>query len=124
VEDNEGTPRRIETPEGVLDRLALHDVVLDVAGYGTAQGCELHLDGTAPTPAQQIDAGSDQQPMQPGIEPFRLAKTGQVPPGVQQCVLDRVSRELTIPEDETRRSVQPRDRGASQHREGVMIAPL
>jgi len=62
--------------------------------------------------------------MQPGIEPFRLAKTGQVPPGVQQRVLDRVSRELAVAEDQSGRSVQPRDRGASQYREGVMIAPL
>ena len=53
-----------------------------------------------------------------------IAKSGQVSPGVQQRVLDRVSRELAVPEDQAGRSVQPRDGRASEHGEGFMIAPL
>lgn len=124
MEDDEGPPRGIEAPEGVLDRLALHDVGLDVAGHGTAERRELDFNGTTPTPAQQIDTGSDQQPMQPGLEPRRITKTGQVPPGVQQRVLNRVPREFAIPEDEAGGCIQPRDGRASQDCEGVMIAPL
>ena len=62
--------------------------------------------------------------MQPGVEPLGIAKSGQVPPGVQQRVLDRVSRELAVSEDQSGRSVQPRDGRATEHGEGVMIAPL
>ena len=39
-------------------------------------------------------------------------------------VLDRVSRELVVPEDQSGSRVQPRDERAGQHREGVMIASL
>ena len=59
-----------------------------------------------------------------GVEPLGIAKSGQVSPGVQQCVLDRVSRELAVPEDQSGRSVQPRDGSASEYGEGVMIASL
>ena len=62
--------------------------------------------------------------MQPGVEPLGIAKSGQIPPGVQQRVLDRVSRELAVPKNQSGGSVQPRDGRASEHREGVMIAPL
>ena len=38
--------------------------------------------------------------------------------------LDRVPRELGVPEDQASGRVQARDVGAGQHGEGVMIAPL
>ena len=53
-----------------------------------------------------------------------IAEGGQVAPGPDEAVLDRVSRELGVPEDEPGRRVQPRDERAGKHREGVMIAPL
>jgi hypothetical protein len=60
--------------------------------------------------------------VEPGIEAVRIAQPGQVPPGSDEGVLDRVSRELAVPEDQAGGSVQPRDGRAGQHREGVMIA--
>ena len=48
--------------------------------------------------------------------------SGQVPPGAEQRVLDRVARELRVPEDEASRGVQPRDGRPDEHGEGVMIA--
>ena len=65
----------------------------------------------------------DEQPVQPGVEPLGIAKSGQVPPGVQQRVLDRVSRELAVPED-SRAAASPRDGRASEYGEGGVIAPL
>ena len=124
MQDDDGAPRWIEPPQGVLDHFALHDVGPDIAGDRAADRRQFHLDRTAPSPAQKVDAGSDEQPMQPGVEALGIAKSGQVPPGVQQRVLDRVSRELAVPEDQSGRSVQPRDGRASEHGEGVMIASL
>jgi hypothetical protein len=43
---------------------------------------------------------------------------------LKKSVLDRVSRELVVPEDQSGRPVQPRDERAGKHREGVMIASL
>jgi uncharacterized protein len=62
--------------------------------------------------------------MEPGIEPVRIAETGQVAPGADQRFLDRVARELRVPEDEAGRRVQPREGRVDELREGVMIAPL
>ena len=64
----------------------------------------------------------DGEPMQPGVEPVRVAKPGQVPPSLDQRLLDRVARELRVPEDESGRRVQPRERRVDELGEGVMIA--
>ena len=60
--------------------------------------------------------------MEPGLEPIRIPECRQVPPGAEESLLDRVSREFVVPEDESGRRVQPRDGSAGKHGEGVMIA--
>ena len=72
---------------------------------------------------RRIDAGVNGQPVEPGIEPVGVAQPGQVPPGSHHGLLDRVARELRVPEDETGGRVQPRDGRVDEHAEGVMIAP-
>ena len=64
----------------------------------------------------------DGQAMKPGIEPIRVSQPGQVPPGSNEGVLDRVSRELAVSEDQAGRRVQPREGSAGDRGEGVMIA--
>ncbi len=61
--------------------------------------------------------------MEPGVEPVRVAQAREVTPGSDVCLLDRVARELLVPEDEAGDGLQPRDGRADEHREGVMIAP-
>ena len=60
--------------------------------------------------------------MQPRLEAIRIAEGGQRAPGADEALLDRVSRELGVPEDQAGRRVQPRDEPAGKQREGVMIA--
>ena len=62
--------------------------------------------------------------MEPGIEPVRIAETGQVAPGADERFLDRVARELRVAEDEPGCRVQPRETPVDQQGEGVMIASL
>ena len=64
------------------------------------------------------------QAAEPGVEPVRVAQPGQVPPGSHHGVLDGVSRELAVPEDQAGGPVQPRDGRARKHREGVLVASL
>src|SRR5262245_64369233 len=71
---------------------------------------------------QQIEAGMHEQPVEPRIEAIRVAQPGQAPPGANETLLDRVARELRVPEDQPVRRVQPRDQPADEHVEGVMIA--
>ena len=61
--------------------------------------------------------------MQPGVEPIRVAETGQVAPGADECLLDRVARELRVPKDQASGRVQPREGRVDESGEGVMIAP-
>ena len=86
-------------------------------------GDELDLD-RAPSPAPgEVEAGVDGQAMEPGVEPVRVAETGQVAPGADERLLDRVARELRVPEDEAGGRVQPREGRVDERGEGVMIAP-
>ena len=60
--------------------------------------------------------------MEPGIELVGITQSRQVAPGSDVCVLDRVSRELLVPDDEAGDSLQPRDGRADERSKGVMIA--
>ena len=64
----------------------------------------------------------DGQSVEPGIEPVRVAQPGKVPPGEHHRLLDRVSRELRVPEDESGGRVQSREGPVDERAEGVMIA--
>jgi hypothetical protein len=74
--------------------------------------------------AGDIDTGVNDQLAKPGIEPSGIAKRRQVPPGSDEPFLDRVTRELRVPEDQPGCRVQPSDDRAGKQREGVMIALL
>ena len=66
----------------------------------------------------------DDETAEPGLEAIRIAERRQVPPGSEEALLDRVSRELVVPEDQSGRRVQPRDEQAGKHGEGIAIASL
>jgi hypothetical protein len=61
--------------------------------------------------------------MEPDVEPVCVAQAGKITPGSEIGLLDRVSRELLVPEDEAGDCFQPRDGPVEEHGEGVMIAP-
>ena len=91
---------------------------------GTVDRGQFDLDRPVPATAHDVDAGMDDEPAKPGVEPFRVAKRRQGPPGADESILDTVARELRVPEDQPGRRVQPRDGVAGKRREGVMIALL
>ena len=85
---------------------------------------ELDLDRpSSPTPGK-VEARVDGQPVEPGLEPVGITETRQVAPGADEGLLDRVARELRVPEDEASGRVQPREGRIDERREGVMIASL
>ncbi len=59
-----------------------------------------------------------------GVEPIGVAERRQVAPGADEAFLDRVARELRVPQDQPCGRVQSRDGRAGKQCEGVMIAPL
>src|SRR5438045_9100520 len=76
----------------------------------------------APEPARLIDAGAVQQTVKPGVEAVGTAQRGQVTSGPDERLLDGVLGLVGVAQDEPGGSVQPKERGACQRGEGVMIA--
>ena len=106
MQDDESAVLGIEPDQGSLDEIAVGKVATRVATRRLVDGSDLDLDGTTPAPARLVEAGIDKKAVEPGIELVRITKSGQVSPGSHQGVLDRVARELRVPEDESRGRVQ------------------
>ena len=122
VQDDDGAPLRPEPLERAVEQVAIGDERRHVAHRGVVERSQLHLHGPTPPAAGRVHAGVEDEAMEPGLEAIRIAKGRQAPPGADEALLDRVSRELGVPEDEAGRSIQPRDARAGKHGEGVMIA--
>ena len=60
-----------------------------------------------------VDRSVHRESVQPGVEVVRIAQPGQVAPGAHQGLLDGISREVRVPEDDPGDRVQPRDGCAS-----------
>jgi hypothetical protein len=112
-----------EAAEAALELVAVDDVPRVVADERRHHRRELDLDGPTLSTAHGIEAGVDGQSMEPGVEALRITQSGKVAPGSDVGILDRVARELRVPEDEAGDSFQPRDGRVDKPREGVMIAP-
>src|SRR6202008_4120437 len=102
----------------------MDDLAAEIGRDGCVKRSELPLDRAAPLPANQVEAGVDEQLVQPAVEREGVAQRRQIAPTANERVLDRVSREVVVPDDQTGGGVQPRDGRAGQRGEGVMIAPL
>ena len=108
MQDDERALLRVEAGERPLDQVAVRQVAGVVAGDRRfVDGVDVDLDRPPASPAGLVEAGVHEEAVEPGIEPVRVTKPGQVPPGAHQGVLDRVARELRVPEDEARGRVQP-----------------
>ena len=96
----------------------------DVADRRAIRRNELDLDRPPAAAAQDVDARTGDETAQPSLEPIRITERGEAAPCADEPILDRVSREIVVPEDQSGGSVQPRDEHAGEQRKGVMIAPL
>jgi cold shock protein len=123
MQDQDGALVETELPEAAFDEIAIREPAGHVAAGGGFDRGQLDLDRPSPAPAGVVEAGVDGQSVEPGIEPIRVAQAREVMPGSEVGLLNRVPRELLVPEDEAGDSLQPRDGRAGQHGEGVMIAP-
>ena len=122
VQDDDRAMRRIEAPKRAVEKLAIGEVTGHVGHGRRIERRNLDLDGPSPFPANEIEAGVDHEPMEPGIEPVQVAKARKVSPGTNQGLLNRVSSELRVPNDQSSGCVQPHDGQVNELREGVMIA--
>ena len=122
VQDHDRPPLGPQPLEGGVEQVAVGDEGGHVADRRSVDRRQLDLDRPSAAPANGVDAGSEHQAVEPRLEAIRIAEGGQVPPGADEALLDRVSRELGVPKDQAGRRVQPRDEHAGERGEGVMIA--
>jgi hypothetical protein len=122
MEDDERSLLRIEASEASIKLIAVangRQVVVRGVEWDLGQ---LDVEPVSAQPSGFVDAGPDEQAVQPGVEAFRVAERGQITPGLDERVLDGVPGLFTIPEDESGGGIQAVNRGACQHGKGVMIA--
>ena len=124
VEDDDRPPVGVEGVERPLEQIPIDQLAAEVGRGGRVKGRELDLDHAPLAAAHQVEAGVNEDLMEPGVECDHVAQRGQVAPAANEGVLDRIPREVVVPDDQAGRRVQPRDGRAGQRREGVMIAPL
>ena len=124
MQDDDRAPLGVQATECAVQEFPIHDDRRDVGDGGPVEGRELDLYRPTTLSSQAVNAGANDQATEPRLKPIRIAKRRKVPPSSNEPLLDRVSRELVIPEDESGRRVQARDERAGKQCEGVMIAAL
>ena len=94
MQDDDRATGRVEASEDAVDEVAL-GTTPDASGIS---GCvvvhELDLDGPASAPPCEVDAGVDDQPMDPRLEAVGVLEGRQVAPRADESVLDPVACEL------------------------------
>ena len=124
VEHDDRSELGFELPERVVDELPFGELGRRIAHEGHVDGRELDLDGSTAATSRHVETSVHGEAVQPWHEPVRVAQTRQVPPRSHHRILDGVSRELAVPEDQPSCRVQPRDGRAGELSEGVLVAFL
>src|SRR3954471_21266316 len=100
---------RVESPKCLVHKLAVSEMGRDVGCRRTVERPDLDLD-RAPSPVpSEVKTNVHGEPVKPGVEPLGVAKTRQIAPGADECLLDRVARELRVSKDQSGCRVQPRE---------------
>ncbi len=89
----------IESTEASLELVAISDrqEVVGAGGEVVRQGVEIgHETALA---RRLVDTGSDDEAMEPRVEPCRIAESGQVAPGDHQRVLNGILGSVDVAED-------------------------
>jgi hypothetical protein len=112
-----------QAPEGPLELVAIGQARFRIWRRRLRrQDADVQLPD-APT-AGFLVRGADGEPVAPTVEPGGIAEAGQLPPGIEQCLLDRVGGTFGIAEDPEGHGIQGVDFRRSQGSEGVAIALL
>jgi hypothetical protein len=122
MQGNDGSMARIEAPERRVKEIALGKRIRVVGhGYGVDRR-ELDLDRAPATAPTEIETRVDAQSLQPGADAIRIAKPGQIAPGTDQALLDRILGQVRVAKDQPGGRVQPPKSAIDEHGKGVMIA--
>jgi len=125
AQDEDRALLRREPPERALEQITARHGLRVVPGERLRRDIQGdHVDRRATRRTGEIETDADQDPGRPRLEPLRIAKAGQLAPGNDQGLLDRVVGEIDVPEDPSRGPEQPVGMGAHEDGEGVPITAL
>jgi hypothetical protein len=122
MQGDDSSMARIEAPERRVQELAVGKRTRVVGHAEGVDRRELDLDRAPPTASTEIETCVDDQSMQPGVEAIRITKPGQIAPGTDQALLDRILGQVGVAKDQPRGCVQPPKSAIDEHGKGVMIA--
>ena len=81
VHDDQRPVLRRQLRQGVIERLVVGEALDRIAGLRHEGRCDVDLDGPAATASCLVDRRVDEQSVQPGVEPVRVAQAREVAPG-------------------------------------------
>jgi hypothetical protein len=73
-------------------------------------------------PPREVMTGVDEQPPRPRLEALAVAEPWQLPPGVDEGILDGVLRVVRVVQDEAGDGMEPIEPIVDEAGEGVMVA--
>ena len=102
--------------------VARDDLLVDSRDRKLVVGRELDLDDASSAPPKGHQAGADEHAMEPCVEPVGITQAREVAPREHRGVLDCVTRELGVAEDQAGSPVQARKPRAQEGSERVPVA--
>ena len=123
MQDDERPRLRLKAAEATFELVAVGGRRRTVGNAGNVDWGQFDVEAMPPEPPPLIDAGANEQAVEPGVESIWAAQRGQISPCSDERLLDGVLGMVGIAQDQPGGGVQPEHRGAGQHGEGVMIAP-
>ena len=74
MQDNNGAPLGIESPQCMIEDLSIGKGGGDVPDRRITDGCEFHFDDPTAATAREVDAGMDDKLAKPGVEAIEIAQ--------------------------------------------------
>jgi len=93
--------------EAAVELVSICDAQQLVLSGGPFHRKHVKIVDALPLPAGLCDADIREEPVDPGVEPVRIAEVRQVTPGDHQCVLQGILGPVDIPKDSMRDSEEP-----------------
>ena len=97
VEHDHGPMRGIQAAEATFELVAIVGDGFTVAGGRGVEPRDLDVEPVSAEPPCFVDAGSNEETVQPGVDAIGIAQRGQITPGSDERVLDGVLCLFRIP---------------------------
>jgi hypothetical protein len=113
-----------QSKEGTLDLVSIDELPEAIFARRLVDLGDGDLDRPPSAPPDLVLAGSNEQPVEPGVESIAIPKAAKVAPGPDERVLNGILRGIPIAQDPPRDRVQAVVCGTREGIECLAVAPL